>query len=374
MQRRVDDCPYRSNVRRLAGRELAECGVIERRFSSGSAAGPVPRDVCEQCCLAAPPAADRLNDVIASPVYLRARRALDTNSERAALAEAARARDEAVDGLKVLWSTLNNYRWTGMVYNLRAMAEIIDPAVNPDTLARHLRRGEPFAYLRYGDGEWLSILGRIGSNTDGHGFFPETLGRELGRILESAARLWPSNDRIYMGINAIVFQDAIRRYLVENDIAYRIHCVSDNLFVLGYRDFSTRRFLEAVNDFRGPKILAGNETLAPVAAGLGCRHVVVPRTDAYREIDRLERECRFTGPGLLVCCAGMTAECLISRVHAGNPDGSYVDCGHIFDAFVGNLSRDYAQDNGDGILDFLFEHYAPLVFGKLARRGVPHGT
>jgi hypothetical protein len=375
MLRHPEQCPFRSDVRRLADGELAACAIIKGWVPGRRAALPVPRAMCRQCCLSAPPDPARLNDVIASQVYLRAERTLAASeSSDGDLTEIKRARDEAVHALKSLWCTPNSYRWSGHVYNLRSTAEVIDPSVDADTFAKHLRGGEPFAYLRYGDGEWLSILGRSGHNGDGHNFFPATLGRELRLTLEHGARLRPQNDSFYMGLNTIVLQDAIRRHLVENDLAYTIHWVCDNLFVLGLRDFSTKRFLAAVKEFTGPKFLVGNETLYTVATGLGCRHVVVPRIDCYREIDRLCRDCRFAGPGLVICCAGMTSECLICRLHAENPQGSYVDCGHVFDALVGNLSRDYTRANADGILEFLDNHYAPLVIGQPISRGAPGGA
>jgi len=369
MYRLPEHCSYRSTVHRLSRGELATCGLIVRWLPGRPGTVPVHREVCEQCCLSAPPGPDRLNDVIASQVYLRARRTMASPEAREGpAADGARARDVAARALKILWITPNSDRWTGPVYNLMSTTDVIDAAVNPDTLAGHLQNGEPFAYLRYGDGEWLSILGYLGRNADGHDFFPETLGRELQWTFEYAAGFWPRNPRFYMGLNTIVLQDAIRRYVIENGIAYRIHWVSDNLFALGYFDFSTRRFLQAVKDYPGPKTLAGNQDLAPVAAGLGCRHVVVPRIDCYREIDRLHEECRFKGDGLLICCAGMASECLICRAHAENPDGSYVDCGHIFDSLVGKLTRNYTQGNWDGINDFLNEHYAPLVFDRPPRQ------
>jgi hypothetical protein len=368
----IENCPYRSKVRRPLGLELAECALVERWFSRNGGARPVSRLVCGQCCVSAPPGPDRFNDVVASQVYLRAQRVLGSAGNPGKLqAEASRAREAAIAALKLVWATSNSDQWTGEVYNLRSIAEVIDSTVTPDTFADHLRQGEPFAYLRYGDGEWLSILGRTGRNNDGHDFFPETLGRELRRSLEYGAQLWPRNDRYYMGLNALVLQVPIRRYLIENEIAYRAHWVSDNLFALGYRDFSTRRFLEAVKCFAGPKTLAGNRALAPVATGLGCRHVIVPRIDCYLEMKRLRQESRFVGPGLLLCCAGMASECLIARLHRENPHGSYVDCGHIFDALTGNLSRDYTQANSDGILGFLDEHYGPLIFGASDRPRAP---
>jgi hypothetical protein len=367
--RRVDECPYRTNVRELPGGEFSECELVECWFPRGAGAAPIPRAICEQCTRSAPPDLDRLNDVIASQVYRRAAR-LWSSSEPLGCdqADILRARAAAARALKIIWTTPNSHRWTGAAHTPQSTSEVIDPAINADTFAGHLKSREPFAYLRYGDGEWYSILGRLGHNGDGHDFFPETLGVELSETFQYVARLWPRNELMYMGLNAFVVQDAIRRYLVEHDLAYRIHWVCDNLFALGYRDFSTRRFLEAVRDFCGPKVLAGNEALAPVASGLGCRHVVVPRINCYQRIKRLHGECRFAGPGLLICCAGMASECLICRVHSENPEGSYVDCGHIFDALVGNLSRPDTQGNWGGILDFLGEHYAPLVLGSYPSR------
>ena len=373
MQRVPEDCPFRSDVQRLEGNEIGKCELIERWFPETPAAALVRRSACEQCCLSAPPEPDQINDVIASHLYLLAERGLAASPANGGRAvDRARARALATSALKTVWGTPNTTQWAGHVYNLPSTADVIDAVVDPDTFARHLRIREPFAYLRYGDGEWFSILGHLGRNDDGHDFFPETLGTELKWTFEYAAGLWPRNSRFYMGLHGrhgIILEDAIRRYLIENGIAYRIHWVGDNLFARGVRDFSTLRFLEAVKDFSGPKTLVGNRSLSPVAAGLGCRHVVIPRIDCHREMDRIYRESRFTGPGLLICCAGMASEGLICKVHEQNPAGSYVDCGSIFDSLVGRLTRNYTQRNWNGILDVLLEHYAPLVLKRPKPQG-----
>ncbi len=370
MQRIPEDCPFRSNIHRLEGGEIATCEIVERLFPDNPDAALVRRPSCEQCCLSAPPRPDQINDVIASHIYLLAERGLAASPANGAPAvDRARARALATSALKTLWGTPNTTQWAGHVYNLKSTAEIIDAGVNADTFARHLRNREPFAYLRYGDGEWFSILGRSGCNYDGQPFSSETIGRELRRTFEYVAGLWPRNSRFYMGLHAGLLQPAIRRYLIENGIAYRIHWVSDNLFALGFHDFSTRRFLEAVKDFSGPKTLVGNGSLAPVAAGLECRHVLIPQTDSHREFARFYRESSFMGPGLLICCAGMDSELMIRLIHEKNPDGFYVDCGHVFDPLVGRFTRDYLQGDCDGIIDLLFEHYAPLVLKTPARQG-----
>lgn len=47
---------------------------------------------------------------------------------------------------------------------------------------KDLREGRPFAFARYGDGEWSCILGKPGKNCDGHEYFPD-LGEALSRCL-----------------------------------------------------------------------------------------------------------------------------------------------------------------------------------------------
>jgi hypothetical protein len=364
--REVDTCAFRTGVTRRPGGEFADCRLAEAIVGPGPDSVPlpvtVPRAACEACCVAAPPRLDRLNEVIASFVYTHTRQiGREERPDGQSPAEASRLRERAAAALRVVWCPPRGAHDAGSAENLPVAAELVDTSVNPDTFARHLARGEPFAYLRYGDGEWLSILGADGANCDGHHFFPDTLGRELDRSLEYAAGLWPENHHFYMGLHTDLLRGLILDHLHEARLAYRVRWVKDHLFALGLRDLSTRRFFEAVRDHAGPKVLVGNESLAPAARGLGCRHVVIPRTDCYRAIDATEADCRSEGPGLVLSCAGMASECLLCRLHRSDPAGTYIDCGHIFDALVGHPSRIYTRNDHGGILGWLAAHYAGLL-------------
>jgi hypothetical protein len=276
---------------------------------------------------------------------------------------AARILQWAESELAMSWTTPNHPRWAGPVPGLPSAADLIDSTINCDTFAAHLRNSEPFTYLRFGDGEWLSIFGETGRNSDGQDFAPQTLGRELRWSLEYASGLWPGNAHFYVGLHAGSHGDAIRRHLVERGLTLRVHWVLDNLFAMGLTDFSTLRFILAVRAFRGPKLLVANETLAPIAQGMGCAHIIVPRFDSHSSLEKIERQCRSRKPSLVLCCAGMTSEPLLCRLHRADPAGIYVDCGSIFDALVGRLTRDYTQKNVQGVLETLAEHYAPVLTG-----------
>ncbi|MEF8811131.1 MAG: hypothetical protein V5A47_09435, partial [Bacteroidales bacterium] len=43
---------------------------------------------------------------------------------------------------------------------------------------------EPFAFARYGDGEWNAIFGKDGTNCDGHEYY-EDMGKRLADIVRS---------------------------------------------------------------------------------------------------------------------------------------------------------------------------------------------
>ena len=262
------------------------------------------------------------------------------------------------------WTTPNHPRWEGDVPGLRSVVDVIDSDIACDTFAVHLRRSEPFTYLRYGDGEWLLILGQAGRNGDGQDFAPTTLGHDLRWSLEFAAGLWPDNERFYVGLHAGLYQHPIRRHLVDFGLTFRVHWVLDNLFAMGLNDLSTLRFLMAVRSFPGPKLLVANKTLAPIARGLQCQHIIVPCVDCHSELDAIENQCRARTPSLVLCCAGMTTEPLLCRLYRANSASTYVDCGSIFDAMVGRLTRDYTQKNAEGVLATLAEHYAPTLMGE----------
>ncbi len=356
MLRTIAGCPYRSNPEAREGREVAACGLVERAFEGVDAEKAVPREACERCCVSEAPGDDRPNDVVASLLYGFAGQALRAGGlSEAAEARVAEVRRRAESGLA----------WAGGDPSgaaVRSTKGLIDASVNADRFAEHLRRREPFAYLRYGDGEWISIFGWPGRNSDGCDHLPGTMGRELRQTLDLVAGLWPRNERVYMGLHTWLFQDEICGYLAGSPFARRLHWVSDNLFAEGLRDLSTRRFLEAVRDYRGRKLFVGNDMHAAVARALGCRHVLIPRRDCYLVLEKARRRCRFRGPGLVLASAGMATECLFGRLYPENPDGTYVDCGHIFDALVGRFSRDYTRENHDDILGVYEEHYRPLLF------------
>src|SRR5690606_36224410 len=82
-----------------------------------------------------------------------------------------------------------------------------------DLICEKLKKGEPFKFARYGDGEFNAIYGKRGANCDGHQYFPD-LGQKLRASLERkpdyivglqpltlASERWPQIQRDFPGIS-----------------------------------------------------------------------------------------------------------------------------------------------------------------------------
>ncbi len=123
----------------------------------------------------------RPNDVIASFIFTHASGILtDGGSPGHSSESASRLLESAISELQIVWTKPNGIGWAGELPGLRSPGDVIDIGVTCDTFSAHLRDREPFTYLRFGDGEWLSILGREGRTSDGQDFAPATLGASSG--------------------------------------------------------------------------------------------------------------------------------------------------------------------------------------------------
>jgi hypothetical protein len=95
----VEDCPFRSDVRRRGVAEIASCGVLRTALAAtGPEWSAVTRDVCEACRITFPPTPEAPNPAVAAQLYDRAERILSHGGVPgcpAARAEALRATAEA---------------------------------------------------------------------------------------------------------------------------------------------------------------------------------------------------------------------------------------------------------------------------------------
>jgi len=304
MVRRVEECPHRGHVQGGGNAERADCRLLRTIVEGDGPSFQVRRDACERCCRFSPPSLEPINPVIASLLYQLTNQAVATSGASGrALGKAMAIRERAIGALETISAVSRRAESPDAAPPMQPLRKLADRDITVDCFSDHIVRREPFSYFRYGDVEWLSMFGDQGKNSGRHDFMPETVGCELRDSIDYVASLTPDNQNLYVGLPLSWRPDRILTYLKNRDLVGKVHWVDASLFPLGLRDLSTKRFLEAVRDFRGPKYLVANRWLAPVAKG--ARHGA--RQDSREQLLSRHRPCRAglsiprAGAGSVLC-------------------------------------------------------------------------
>jgi len=255
---------------------------------------------------------------------------------------------------------------------------LTDAAVTVATFAEHVERCEPLCHLRYGDGEFVSLLGRRecgikkGSNCDGHQWMEDTMGAELATILREVAALHPDNQRIYVGLHCTWHQQQIQPWIVGEGLKDKVHWTGNILLQMGLKNMDTLRLFKAIRYYPGRVVLVCNPAVQSAAEAFHAGWVAVPKRNAYASIKEVTEICLSEAndaaandgiPPMFLVAAGMAAEPILWRLYKHNPDGLYLDIGHILDAIIDRPSRGYTRRDKGGIMKVIEEHYRPFFEG-----------
>lgn len=118
------------------------------------------------------------------------------------------------------------------------------------TFLEKLKKGEPFKFSRWGDGEWLCMAGEEGTNRDGNDYLPE-LGKALRDIIAS-------DPDYYMGIQYGVFYNekyprgqsgpSLRQYMIQNLFDHPLNWVMGDVFHLAAEFGYLKEFVDVLKD------------------------------------------------------------------------------------------------------------------------------
>ncbi len=212
-----------------------------------------------------------------------------------------------------------------------------------DLLSR-LRTRTPFAFSRWGDGEWAAVLGHGHANCDGQRYTP-ALRAALAGVLEQ-------RPPYLLGLQSL----ALRRYGPE--ILAWLH--ERQLWptwqaadVWHYASMHQRvDELIAVLQQR-IVVFVGPAALRPIAQRLGAVQVVtIPDRAAFDQLPAIRRALQqavqVAGPGSVVALsAGMVANLLIDdfagtlRLLPSPPETTWIDFGALWEPYVGIRNRRY---------------------------------
>lgn len=210
-----------------------------------------------------------------------------------------------------------------------------------DEMVEMLRDGVPFAFSRFGDGEFNAIFGVEGVNRDGHQYFPE-MGRRLREIV---AR----EPDYLMGLQPMaIFTHGARQTVwmserTPND-GFKRWVLADSL-----HDASLDDRLDSFLDSLAGRdvLLVGPEHLRGFTESKGWGFQPVPAQDCWTAYEEtLERlKSTIPGPGgVVLLCASMMSNVLLDDLFELDPTITYIDTGSLFDPYAGVISRPYHEE------------------------------
>ena len=188
--------------------------------------------------------------------------------------------------------------------------------------------GVPFAFTRWGDGEWLNIRKSPGSNCDGNLYYHD-LGDALSEIVEtrqdyilgyqdtkwkllSDVNKYPDQD----WVDADVFHKAS----MENNLSPLIETLQNKTVVyIGNKGLSGLPFIDEFIEIPESNVWLNREEV----------------------LYNIKRTIDSNVSKVYCFSAGMATNVFIDRLWKHNRKQTYIDVGSVFDPYVGKITRTY---------------------------------
>lgn len=220
------------------------------------------------------------------------------------------------------------------------MEKITINNIDLDYFVKKIERGEPFSVSRFGDGEWLCILGTQGRNCDGHEYFP-ALRDELRRILES-------KPEYFLGIQKGVMRNPgeiqVIKFLSERNLEF--NWFDADIFQRANWEGEFNLFINVVRKRKA--LFVGPPHLEKAVSGIfpGAAFLEIPPLNCFLAADQIEAAARQVierqGSEIVLFSAGMTANILVDRLYRDwGQRLTLLDIGSVWDIYGGKKSREH---------------------------------
>lgn len=195
-----------------------------------------------------------------------------------------------------------------------------------EKIIQKIQNNEPFAFTRWGDGEWFTIEGRSGSNTDGNIYYKD-LGAALKNIIST-------KQDYFMGNQSLV------DYSVQQSKQYSQDWVDADVFHRASSGGSLDKLIQVLFDKH--VVYVGNESLKKL--NFINEFIEIPYKNVWLQRNELLDRIRATFDDTLkVYCfsAGMATNVFVDRLWKEDSSNIYLDVGSVFDPYVGRNTRSY---------------------------------
>lgn len=187
----------------------------------------------------------------------------------------------------------------------------------------------PFAFSRWGDGEWYNVNKKQGKNCDGNIYYTD-LGDALLDIV--------SEPRDYfMGMQTLM------SFSVSQAMKYPQSWGDSDVLHKASMSNKLDTFIQSLNNVH--VVYIGNESLKPLS--FINEFIEIPYNNVWLMRDHIMKAMYDTfDPNVYkVYClsAGMAANVFIHDLWSINKTNAYIDVGSVFDPYVGRNSRRYHE-------------------------------
>lgn len=211
-----------------------------------------------------------------------------------------------------------------------------------------LTNGDPFAFTRYGDGEFSSMFKFHGENCDGHEYF-----EEMGELLVNTLSSPHDKDSGYhyglVRIAQIVFGEKLIDEWCKHsniDVSWENGTVLKDAAVLGKLFPFVSYLRESRVLYVGPEYYAGNRFKARLFTPENI--IFVPERNAFLRITdtigniRTYLDKNHNDIDVVCFSAGPMTEIIIHNLWPSfGEDVKMIDVGSVFDGFIGVRNRSY---------------------------------
>lgn len=205
-------------------------------------------------------------------------------------------------------------------------------------LAEKLRNNQPFAFSRWGDGEWESVLGVRGendANCDGHQYFSS--------MRESLHEILISNPSYLLGMQKLAYHKLLGREIDEYLKKYKVR--GEWLNADAFHDASKNQKIGSFFDLlRTRKILLVGPAHLRRITLFHFDFCEVPERNCWLEREKILLEIKerisVEGPEVVLFCAGMTSNWFVDQLQKSY-SGFLIDVGSLLDPYAGKNSRNY---------------------------------
>jgi hypothetical protein len=209
-----------------------------------------------------------------------------------------------------------------------------------------LKTNKPFAFSRWGDGEWHAVFGRnSGRNVDGHPY-TSALSKDLCAILRSRPPYFIGMQNLAIQI----FGSKIDDWLAANNLL-DLEWVDAWVF----HDASAAGELHKVIEVfkQRPLLLVGPPHLEKLKIVLNiAQFVVVPARDAHNQLqtvlaNAVSQLAKMPPDTVVSVSAGMTGNIIVERLFNHRCGAiTVIDFGAVWDWYAGRRSRQYMRRAG----------------------------